>query len=1296
MKHEVAITAENSSSQTLMTISGAEEPEGAEPWQPQINANDKNLIVPGAPGTVSTLVANGTSRQTAKLDSWRRSPRESIMPHAHAINELSTPHAIWDAQKWLSAWDELIRRGCVRDLPDLLACVRSTTSEALLKNCYYWRGPPNLKGKEEVRKVNLGPNQANIDKIAWFGCSNVSVPRGGEKSEVAPPVIVTDMPPLEIVMKMREIEGPARPIKCVVETIEFDAEGKVDLARCTTPMQQNLAFRSDFGRFIAEAGSGPMRHGKATIRQHLTAHRDPYVFTCPSVRLFRGARNEGYPFLPEPVNMDAIVSSSSKTRPIIRVLSNDYGERTEWYADDEDHTALLERLNLIGLVALQDVNEDTPESDAPILVLNAIGCTKGGRHPRDAFAVSMKHWRRRFGSYFHTVFLSCSSVVGENLDLASDFDSIINRQVYRMGESATHATRGLKWHWDSRHLALSVGAANLKALSAMFKRRGEALQQRLNNCMALSGCGDTERRQSCRVGSKAVVSSGGAARSASASPFLSPNQDENENFDGKQVPRLEIPIQDENQKLDRKQVLRKEIRQSLQISRPGSSFRSFIKQAAQGQDASSQKSSSSAASGDSGSEEFDPDEDEEKKTSLASGVRRSILATMGKKDGDCRAALSPSPAPGGMKVWQKRDSGVGPMVSGKRLSMSPSTLSASAVGDDDEDDENRLAVHMPQMGHRLSVPGYIAAPTNGNTTISQDLRRNTVSDCVSLKTPRRHSSESGHGVGRQSSESSLGNNAISAPLITLIGVPPEGPPSESVSSPCDAIDNEDLQATPHDGEVPSLPAHIDLSVERGSRANDEKVSRAKQAREVLVADPTQKCWQTSSRQSGSAAPDIVSGHVAISLDRGVSKDPGFDSTSEDIRRHYRDRLRQRRSSEPEQDAQSSHGPHSKSSEHVTPHQTSDSGLSTDTEATDAEPNLDAIGDPRSPGRIDIEREAHKIAGGRRKSGSDLPEIQSVQDASRRNSWGGEAEGSGAGPHSHSHRRNPRGGFEARTAAEQDIDHLAVSVSGKLQSARARRNSGGGVAGRGSGGAPLGGVSSRRGSVGARPGRREERDGPRRDTAERSQTAPVEEGEPNHGSEVYCAAKYKSSPAAGVASLPATTGERRDTRKTFTTINPMGINASATAAIVRRERESIKQERHRSELHNILDGVGDLVNTKFDSSMEAEGSQRKVTRGSEASDIEEPTNIQPARGSVSASLEHNELACAKKFSSNKKISSSGFGSNRPDIWPNEDGEEETDGYWQPPPSQTTLSLDEQNRTGRRTSQIAALGLREFYF
>eukprot|EP00445_Apocalathium_hangoei_P003875 CAMPEP_0203860672 /NCGR_PEP_ID=MMETSP0359-20131031/12563_1 /ASSEMBLY_ACC=CAM_ASM_000338 /TAXON_ID=268821 /ORGANISM="Scrippsiella Hangoei, Strain SHTV-5" /LENGTH=790 /DNA_ID=CAMNT_0050777781 /DNA_START=61 /DNA_END=2430 /DNA_ORIENTATION=- len=382
----------------------------------------------------------------------------------------------WDPVQWVEAREAALHSGRFQEATALMQAVRSSTSEALRRQRY----DASLGGQG----VQLSRHCSRAEACHWFASSSVDVPEegAGDGRACEPPIIVTAMAPLDVVSllsadsdcegfggRVASIRGPApvqAQVAVVVDVSEFDAEGvaKVDGVPAGAVAQNNAMLRSDLSRFI-EAAARQLRGGNCTMKHHLTAMADPYVLVCPDVCVFRGGREEGYPFLDEPHKVHAVVTALPSQRPAMHVGRGEgVGSRpSEWYATDDDEMALLERLNLVGSAALQQVRGD---SNAPVvLVLDALGCSQGGRHPHDSLANALRHWRKRFAGLYHAVVLACGpDAAGQQL--ASHLDTVVNKDVY-----AALMTKRLgsltAWHWDETYLRLHINRQDFMRLGGL-------------------------------------------------------------------------------------------------------------------------------------------------------------------------------------------------------------------------------------------------------------------------------------------------------------------------------------------------------------------------------------------------------------------------------------------------------------------------------------------------------------------------------------------------------------------------------------------------------------------------------------------------------------------------------------------------------------------------------------------------------------------------------------------------------------------------------------------------------------
>ena len=140
--------------------------------------------------------------------------------------------------------------------------------------------------------------------------------------------------------------------------------------------------------------------------------------------------------------MHAIVFAMTDARPTMQIVTGNPNKA--WYQNTRDQNSLLDRLNLIGLTAIQAQRDI--DATQPIIVM---GCF--GQQPRDAVAHSLKQWRRRFSNHFHSIFVCTGAgCIPDNheTELANYMDTIANTRVYKLLENEKLLHYLLPWHWD--------------------------------------------------------------------------------------------------------------------------------------------------------------------------------------------------------------------------------------------------------------------------------------------------------------------------------------------------------------------------------------------------------------------------------------------------------------------------------------------------------------------------------------------------------------------------------------------------------------------------------------------------------------------------------------------------------------------------------------------------------------------------------------------------------------------------------------------------------------------------------
>eukprot|EP00928_Gymnodinium_smaydae_P010933 TRINITY_DN14116_c0_g1_i1.p1 TRINITY_DN14116_c0_g1~~TRINITY_DN14116_c0_g1_i1.p1 ORF type:complete len:1291 (-),score=258.45 TRINITY_DN14116_c0_g1_i1:236-4108(-) len=400
---------------------------------------------------------------------------------------------LWDADTWNEKRSAAADRGVYKELLELQRSVQKSTQWAVQHGFYYMppATPKGLNTKVDLFNVSkIGP--VEDPQVDWYGRDNVSIPRNFmmcESKKIPPPLLISDRSPMDVVIRLRETLPPQQPIVLVAEAFQFLPDtGVVDAWHPAGMSPHCLPLRSDLTRYFAAAAE-QIRRGRATMREHLTAVRDPYVFLCRDVTIFRGPREDGYPFLSKHTKIHVLMMAMSSSTPTVQTvlekrnvgLPTGSCTRTEWYRDQTEHTSLQERLNLVGPAVLQEVraeaattaNGAATEELPPVLVFSVPGTGGICPHPKDAVATSLKQWRRRFSNGFHSVFV-CTGGRGEAKSeaLAKHLDACVNSQLQRVQlEDSPILKKLLPWHWDKKVLSLSINKEQYEKVAELLGHR---------------------------------------------------------------------------------------------------------------------------------------------------------------------------------------------------------------------------------------------------------------------------------------------------------------------------------------------------------------------------------------------------------------------------------------------------------------------------------------------------------------------------------------------------------------------------------------------------------------------------------------------------------------------------------------------------------------------------------------------------------------------------------------------------------------------------------------------------------
>lgn len=489
-----------------MQLSGASPPpeidvDGTEEQEQGGTTVRRPNTAPASTGSGAWLEMLGTKAQQRPVARVLRLP----VGLADIVTELSEPCAVWQPRRWLEA--RALAASHAAGLGRLLQCVRQSTERAVQKEGYELeaRIPSRPSSPKAVpatvaatMHVNLGASLVGVPKVHWLNQKNVDVPVGLDNLEagsMAPPLIVCDASPLDLVASLRKELGKRWPIALVTELTAFDETGGIDLVRQVSTNRDHLSLRSDFGRYLQEAAT-PLKSSGESLRSHLCDPGEPRVTLCPGVTVFRGSRDNGFPFLDQPHKAHVVATALPMHRPVMQNVL-DRGRCMDWYAQRSDHRSLLWRYELVGLAALQ-AQRVAPEEQGegglaasarggasgsaadellpPVLIMPALGCGGDGRHPRDATAAILKQWRRRFAANFRTVFVCCGSRLGGEPDLPGYLDAIINKNLYRIAQEERPilqrklAGKVCPWHWQPHDIAWSSSAGDMATLAGLCRK----------------------------------------------------------------------------------------------------------------------------------------------------------------------------------------------------------------------------------------------------------------------------------------------------------------------------------------------------------------------------------------------------------------------------------------------------------------------------------------------------------------------------------------------------------------------------------------------------------------------------------------------------------------------------------------------------------------------------------------------------------------------------------------------------------------------------------------------------------
>eukprot|EP00929_Paragymnodinium_shiwhaense_P038376 TRINITY_DN2027_c0_g1_i1.p1 TRINITY_DN2027_c0_g1~~TRINITY_DN2027_c0_g1_i1.p1 ORF type:complete len:974 (-),score=180.30 TRINITY_DN2027_c0_g1_i1:208-3129(-) len=353
------------------------------------------------------------------------------------LQDLSIKNATWNPQRWKKAHDAVARTGDTHILVPLLRSVQFFTDQAVADRRYtVLTDQTDGRGNRILKVVDMTggqhPFMNDVPGFKLFGRLNTNNPKAAGPLR---PVRVRTFCPLDMSIDLydtgrRMVQSPLTtcpPLVLVVEVLRFDQDGLIDLNHSNALAPHDMLLRSDFAKFVRRLNDH-MRQivsvGQPSLQHHLTSLHDPYMVRFDGVTIFRKPWKDGYGFLSRPIQVDVILTAFPvTTAPVMRVAKERVGF-LEWYQDQNDESALLQRMDLLGRVASQRAEGE--DGQLPILMLPAPGSGGTYRQPREAVASALKNWRWEYSPLFSEVFLLCRGRGCADVMLADFFDKHVN------------------------------------------------------------------------------------------------------------------------------------------------------------------------------------------------------------------------------------------------------------------------------------------------------------------------------------------------------------------------------------------------------------------------------------------------------------------------------------------------------------------------------------------------------------------------------------------------------------------------------------------------------------------------------------------------------------------------------------------------------------------------------------------------------------------------------------------------------------------------------------------------------
>lgn len=358
----------------------------AESDKPNIHQANNATALKSATGVV------GASRIQQKE---RRRQMDMCEVQRKVFGGVGSQPGYWDADAFCTSRQEFLDEGRFESIAALTSMAVQASNAALDAGEYRLTSP-------EASHVQI-PHGGHV---RFYGLDTIDAT---SSTMGAPPIICSPMRTLDAAMEMVKMY-PSHVVAATFDATDFSKDGKrlSGAQQAQSAAQQELFIRTNL-EYHCRTAQIMCREGR--VREQLTDTKDPLILAASEVSIFRGAIEDGYPFLSheDAGVIDLLITGRQRIRPLMSA-------RGEYFAMQDDYTCLIDRLNLIACGAIAQsiqrlrANKETKTADnqKPVLVIGLQDLTvAASQQPRHSIAMALKGWRLHWARVFEAVLVAC-------------------------------------------------------------------------------------------------------------------------------------------------------------------------------------------------------------------------------------------------------------------------------------------------------------------------------------------------------------------------------------------------------------------------------------------------------------------------------------------------------------------------------------------------------------------------------------------------------------------------------------------------------------------------------------------------------------------------------------------------------------------------------------------------------------------------------------------------------------------------------------------------------------------------